>query len=248
MGDIRVASFNIRNGRAFDGRNSWPFRRQTTADAIRSLDADIVGLQEVYGFQLRSLRKRLIDYTVVGERSRARHSWGERCPILIRRGVAEQLDVRTMWFGETSMVAGSRIKGAAFPRIATIARIRLNASEVVVANTHLDAHVDANRMISARQLVDWLDDSVPRIVLGDFNVTPESKVIEVFAASGLRQALPDDAPGTANRFKGQLDGPRIDHIMVSEHFEVLDGKVMHSPASSRLPSDHWPVVAELRQH
>ena len=28
---VRVVSFNIRNGRAFDGWNSWPFRRRATA-------------------------------------------------------------------------------------------------------------------------------------------------------------------------------------------------------------------------
>ena len=63
---LRVATFNVRNGRAFDGWNSWPFRRPATTAAIAGLEADVVGLQEVLRFQVSALRARLPRYGFVG--------------------------------------------------------------------------------------------------------------------------------------------------------------------------------------
>ncbi|HJR24407.1 MAG TPA: endonuclease/exonuclease/phosphatase family protein, partial [Acidimicrobiales bacterium] len=60
MTELRVATFNVRNGRALDGFvRAWPFRRRAVVAAIASLDADVVGLQEAYRFQLRSLLRGL---------------------------------------------------------------------------------------------------------------------------------------------------------------------------------------------
>ena len=42
---LRVATFNVRNGIAFDGLDSWPLRRHTTAQAVAGLDADLIALQ-----------------------------------------------------------------------------------------------------------------------------------------------------------------------------------------------------------
>ena len=56
---LGVASFNIRNGWAFDGWNSWPLRRRSTLATIKALDADVLGLQESFRFQYRWIRKRL---------------------------------------------------------------------------------------------------------------------------------------------------------------------------------------------
>jgi len=43
-----VATLSLRNGRAYDGANSLPFRRRWAPEYIRSLDCDIVGLQEAF--------------------------------------------------------------------------------------------------------------------------------------------------------------------------------------------------------
>ncbi len=247
MSEIRVASFNIRNGRCFDGRNSWPFRRGATAEAVAALDAHVVALQEVYGFQLRSLCRQLPDYVCAGDRSRSRLGWGERCPILVRRAGGTVISDRTLWFGDDPLRPGSRMPKAGFPRIATLCKIRIAGLELEVANTHFDERVEDNRVRSAHQLVEWLDAELPRVVAGDLNVTPDSDVVRVLENSGLREALPAEAPGTAHQFTGRIDGPRIDHILVSDHFEVVKAEVDHSKPHGRLASDHWPIVADLRQ-
>lgn len=237
---MRVASFNLRNGRALDGWQSWPFRRRAAVAAIAGLRADVVGLQEVFGFQLRYLRRHLPGVEVHGDVARSGGTRGERCPVLVFGGLPVA-EASSRWFGDTP---GSRLPGASFPRLATLCRLTVDGTDVQFVNTHLDEARPENRVRSAEALLGWLGDDRPRIVLGDLNAEPGDEVLQVFAAGGLRSALPDDAPGTAHDYTRRPDSRRIDHILVSEHWTVESASVAVTPG--RYPSDHWPVVADLR--
>jgi endonuclease/exonuclease/phosphatase family metal-dependent hydrolase len=241
---LRVASFNIRNGRAWDGWNSWPFRKRSTLATIRQLDADVLGLQEVFPFQRQWLAHRLRKHDVLGEfRDGGRH--GEGTPLFLRRGTVEHDEAWTRWFGG---VKGARMPEASFPRIATSALVteRSTGTRVRVTNLHLDERSDRNRRVSVEELAGWLDEDgdIAHVVLGDFNATVENPLFEVLAARGLRQALPRGSVGTNHDFTGKTSGRRIDHIMVSASIEVRGATVVTS-TGRRLPSDHWPVVADL---
>lgn len=225
---MRVATYNIRNGRAYDGFHSWPFRRWATAATIAELDADVVGLQEVYRFQHRYLQRRLTGYDGVW-RGRARHGrGGEGCPVLFRD--LRLLSWDTRWFGPFAE--------ARFPRIATTCRFEADGRHFDLTNLHLDAHSRDNRCRSAEQLAGWLDRTVPNIVLGDFNAAADDRVSH---ALELRAVEVDG--GTVHQFTGRHDGRRIDHILVSDEWRVIDARVVRRPG--RLGSDHWPVVADL---
>ncbi|MGH9005728.1 MAG: endonuclease/exonuclease/phosphatase family protein, partial [Acidimicrobiia bacterium] len=69
----------------------------------------------------------------------------------------------------------------------------------------------------------------------------------VFRDAGLRPALTGPAGGTAHAFRGGTGGPGIDHILVTDHWEVETAEVITDPPGRRLPSDHWPVRAVLRR-
>lgn len=243
---LRVASFNIRNGRAFDGWNSWPCRRRATARTLAALDADVVGLQEVFGFQLRSLLRAVPGYRGGGDGRSAQRA-GERCPVLARAGRVRVLALTTRWFGDLPDRPGSRLPGAGFPRIATLATLRLDPAgpDITVANAHLDEKSEANRVRSAEQLASWLDPALPAIVLGDFNATPTDAALSVLRQAGLRPALPPGAGGTTHGFTGRTGRRQIDHILVSEHWTVRAAQVFKLAPGGRLPSDHWPIVADL---
>lgn len=243
---LRVATFNVRNGRAFDGWNSWPFRLPATAAAIAGLEADVVGLQEVFRFQLASLRKRLPRYAFVGlGRDDGRR--GEHSPVLHDTWSLRLLGHATRWYGDEPDRPGSRVAGAPFPRIATTCRLATAGSiEVHVTSTHLDSQSAERRLASVEQLLGWLDPDVPQIVLGDLNAGPDSAVLARFAAGGFRSALAAGAGGTAHSFTGRTDGRQIDHVLVRGAVEVVAARVEHPRPGGRLPSDHWPVVADLR--
>ena len=243
---VRVATFNIRNGRAFDGWNSWPFRRRATLRMIEELDADIIGLQEAYRFQLRWLERHLPGYVVLSGAGRSGGHRGEMCPILLRRDFATPERVTTRWYGATPDLPGGRLPGASFPRIATLAVLRptTTASTVQIANTHLDETRAANRVASADQLDGWMEPAVPHLVLGDMNAPLGSQALERLLARGRQSALEPADGGTAHGFLGGRDGPQIDHIFFSPHW-TLQSAVVAATSTGRLGSDHWPVVAEL---
>lgn len=243
---MRVLTFNVRNGLAPDGRHLWWRRRRAAAAVLADLDADVVGLQEAFVFQGRWLHRHLPDHVLVGEGRRG--GWrGEHNAVLVRRSAFTVVDATTRWYGDRPDRPGTRLPGASFPRIATIVRLAPTGGgpEVTVANTHLDEHLDANRLAAADQLVGWLGDG-PTVVLGDLNAGPDSAPLERLRAAGLVDALPADAGGTSHDFTGRTDGRRIDHVLVSAHWEVTAARVVTDRPGGRLPSDHWPVVAELR--
>lgn len=244
---FRVLSFNIRNGRAFDGWNTWWFRRRAVAQVLRTLDADVAGLQEVYRFQQHWLLRAAAGYEAAG-RGRDRGDSGERCPVFVKASRLAVTAATTRWFSSQPDDPGSRLPGASFPRIATLLEVvdRDRGRDFGIANVHLDERWPSNRLESLKLLLSWLDPRVPWVVLGDFNATPQSDELLLMADAGYTGVLTSGAPGTAHDFTGKRDGRRIDHVLVREgEWSVEDAWVVTDRVRGRLPSDHWPVVADL---
>jgi endonuclease/exonuclease/phosphatase family metal-dependent hydrolase len=177
---------------------------------------------------------------------RSRRRRGEHTSVIVRAPGAEVVNAATRWFGASPDVPGTRISGAGFPRIATTALVQLRNDRVVsVTSTHFDEHSDERRIASASQLVSWLaDDDTPQVVLGDLNATPRSAVLAQFADAGFTRV--DTGPsGTTHHFTGRTDGRTIDHILVRGDLAVVAAGVSHERPGGRLPSDHWPVWADL---
>lgn len=221
--ELRFATFNIRNGIAVDRNSLWWRRRPSTLALLRSLDADVVGLQEAYVFQQRWLARRLGVDDAVGE-GRGGFLGGERCPVLVRRP-ARLVGHRTVHFA------------AERPRIATVCEL---AGGIVVANTHLDNRSGDARRAAAAELDALLPRDRPVVVLGDLNAVPGAP--ELAPLDWLSGAA---VGGTAHAFRGGDRGRQLDHVLVSAHWEVRRVEAVRT-ASPPWPSDHWPVVADLR--
>ncbi len=240
-----VATFNVRNARAFDGWNSWPFRKRATAAVISGFSADVVGLQEAYRRQLAYLATRALGgYDVVGEGRDGGHR-GEHCALAARSARLEPVSQATRWFGAPDCRPG-RLPGARFPRIATIGRYvdRDSGRTLAVANVHLDADHAELRATSVAQLVGWLPDDEGLVVLGDFN-TDDEACLAPLREAGLHSALASDAPGTSPGFRARADGVRLDHVFVGGALHTVGASVVRARPGGRMPSDHWPVRAEL---
>ena len=61
----------------------------------------------------------------------------------------------------------------------------------------------------------------------------------------MHAAASDDAGPTFHAFGRRRDGPQIDHVLASSHWTVVAAEVVRDTPGWRLPSDHWPVVADL---
>ena len=52
--------------------------------------------------------------------------------------------------------------------------------------------------------------------------------------------------GTFTGFKfGQVDGDKIDYVLVQPGTEVLVAEIVRTSRNDRYPSDHFPVVARV---
>ncbi|MFC0626505.1 endonuclease/exonuclease/phosphatase family protein [Kribbella deserti] len=247
--ELRVATFNIRNSSADDGNDSWPLRREATVAAVAALDAEVVGLQEVLPDQLAYLREALPAYDVVGAGRDDGDATGEHASVLVRRDAWRIESHETRWLSLEPERPGSVGWDAHLTRIATLARLRRRESgrAVGIANTHYDHAGETARIESSRLLGRWLaaEPGLPWIILGDLNATPESEPLRALTSEGWRQTLPADAGGTEHAFSGAEDGDRIDHILIGKGLTCRGARIACERFEGRLPSDHWPVVADL---
>ena len=220
-------------------------RKRATAIAVARLDVDVIGLQEVFRFQRRYLERTVGGrWTGLGRHGAGK---GEQCPIIVFDDDLEIVDQATRWFGATPDTPGSRLPGASFPRIATFVDCRRQDSDRVfrIVNVHLDEHLTDNRAASVTQLLDWIDDDLPTVVLGDFNTTPDDEAVTgPLSARDFR--LAPARGGTNHDFTGHGKNT-IDQIWFSRAWAVEEAEVVHIRPFGRLPSDHWPVraVAQL---
>jgi endonuclease/exonuclease/phosphatase family metal-dependent hydrolase len=220
---LRVATYNIHRGRGLDGQVS--LRR--IADVVREMDADVVGVQEIYEAQAEHLARDLGMQLVTGVTvHRADGAYGNailtRLPL---QGVATfDLSVRTR-----------EARGGI--------RVDLGFQEQVlhIFNVHLGLR-RRERAAQVTWLVErhilWDDRTGPRIVIGDLNEWFPGRVGRALRRefTSLRRRLTHPAfmPLWA------LDRIYWDHAVRGESLRV------HRTRLSRVASDHLPLVASLR--
>jgi len=231
-------TFNIRNGLAEDGPNSWPNRRHLAAKVIRNSGADIIGLQEAFDFQFSFLLAELPGYEHYSIGRDDGHSEGEHCSILWKRDTLHQVKAGTFWLSDTPDTPGSTTWGNHITRICSWVEFE---EGFTFFNTHWDHETAPARLNSAELMLDVLP-ATPWILLGDFNAEPEwpelqalSQSEKVHLVTGVNQV------GTFHSFEGGTKGDRIDHIFTSPGLSYRDVKVDTISEGGIFPSDHYPV-------
>ncbi|MCP4377667.1 MAG: endonuclease/exonuclease/phosphatase family protein, partial [bacterium] len=216
--NLRVMTFNIRNGKADDKQNNWQHRREMVCDVITKYSPDVLGLQEAFRFQLDEMNKILPDYGEIGT-GRDGGTKGEYSAIYYRRNRFSVDESGTFWLSDTP-AKPSKHWGNGCIRICTWARLhdRTAQRSFYVYNTHLDHKSQASRAKSVRlimQVIGKRKHQDPFILTGDFNAAENNSIIKYLKGKDPadRSALPvvdtfrsvhPDAKvvGTANRFRG----------------------------------------------
>ncbi len=257
---ITAMTFNIRLDLPSDGANAWPQRKELVFELIRREAPHLLGMQEVLLHQKRELEAALPDYAMIGAGRDDGRDAGEFSPLAWRRDRFELVRSGTFWLSPTPETPG-KAWDAALPRIATwaVLRDRKSGETLRVLNTHFD-HVGAvAKANSARLIGEWVkagpDAGLPAIVMGDFNSPTGSEPYRLLADTGatslsdarnLSASAPYGPKGTFTGFRIDADAAEpIDHIFVSPRFQVTSHAVITQHWGGRLPSDHYPVLAEL---
>ena len=260
---LRVMSFNIRNGRANDGDNSWEYRSDFAADVIRDAKLDVIGLQEAFRFQLDDLRKQLPEFEEVGE-GRDGGQRGEYSAILYRNSRFTALDSGTFWLSDTPEVK-SRSWGNRYLRICTWVRLKdkRKKNSFYIFNTHFDHQSQNARLRSSQLIAERINNRKhknPFVVTGDFNADENNPVIlylkrnsknlpesPIVLVDTFRQLHPNEkSVGTGGGFEGRADGNKIDYVFVQPETKVVTASIIRANRDGRYPSDHSPVMAEIQ--
>jgi len=260
-------SFNIRLPNQEDGINYWDNRRPLVASTIRYHEADIIGVQEAFRRQLDEMVADMPEYDWFGvsrtDGSIHPNPDSEFSAILYRKDRFVRLDGHTLWLSETPKVVGSKGWDAAFPRIVTWAKFKdlLTGKLFYYFNTHFDHLGQQARTESAKLLLIKIKEiagETPVVLSGDFNSIETDVPYRILTGEGSPYKMNDALytsllphHGPPGSFSGNFMLPgvgtyRIDFIFTHNNIVVLKHAILSDSWDGRLPSDHLPVLAEVR--
>src|SRR5690606_20762029 len=181
-GPIKVMAFNIRLGTANDGENLWERRREMLFQLLRDQDADLIGLQEAFRFQIDEIMAAVPGYAATGVAREDGKADGETSAILFRASRFHVSDAGTFWFSDTPEAPGTRTWGNNYTRISSWARfIESDGSAFWHYNVHLDHESQPSREKSTALLLERItsrdQDDEPVVVTGDFNAGEDNPAV-----------------------------------------------------------------------
>jgi len=253
---FNIITYNVRMNAPADGENAWPFRKDKVAGLLRFHQADIFNVQEALCDQMDDLVARFPDFDHVGVGRDGGKRAGEHMAIFYNRKRFSRINDGMFWLSETPGKPG-RGWDAACNRTCTWIELKdnLTGKDLFVLDTHLDhkgrqAREEGVKLILAR-IREINRENRPLILTGDFNLikssAPIRAVLNVLADARDKSATEPYGPqGTAGGFAVKAQSERIDYIFVSNRVTVLRHGVLSDSFGMFHPSDHMPVLAEVR--
>lgn len=228
-----MVSYNIKHGLGNDGK----LNLERTAEVLKKLKPDLVGLQEVDENTGRcgdvNQAKRL------GELLGMKPAFG---PFMDFDGGRYGLAILSRY--PIRNVEVVRLPRGNEPRVALAVEIELpNQARATIINLHFDwVKDDKFRYAQASELAEFLTElKNPYVLLGDFNDQPNSRTLELLRKGRLEASKPPE-----DHFTFSAEEPRIeiDYIFCGppDRWRVEDVEVVDEP----MASDHRPVRADLR--
>lgn len=240
----------------------WANRLEAVKDLYTRCPVDIIGTQEILGWQCRQLVE-WGPYRQLGVTSQ--HGDGgeagmndEHESIFYLRTRIEPLDSGMFWFSKTPETP-SWSWDANHTRMCNWGKFRLKDSgkEFYLVNCHM--HVDAplSRVHSGEMLLgllDGFDRSLPVIYTGDYNCDVTSEPVRKLTESGFlydSRALagknvygPVGSLHSFNTAKTPLR--RIDHVIVNDKVTVDSYRIVDDELTTgKFTSDHMPVLVDI---
>jgi len=257
--EFKAASYNIRYDAVEDKEtgNAWEDRKEAVAKLMIQHDFDIVGTQEGNKRQLEDLTKLMPGYAYIY------HSYGgpegalHNCATFYKTDKFKMLDEGVFWYSETPDKE-SMGWDATDLRICKWGKFKekTTGAEFYFFNSHFYWRYVTAKANSGDVMVKKIKEiagEVPVISTGDLNsqeTTPQMQTIFTLLqdAYHLTQTPPEGPIGTGlsgGVFEGD-PGVRIDYILVSKQFQVLDYTVIADKRENgHYPADHLPVSSKL---
>ncbi len=260
---LKVMSFNLRTGFAFDEEDSWKNRETIVTDFLKLELPDLVGTQEGLIFQLDAITAALPNYDWVGV-GRDNTQFEEFCAIFFNTDKFQALESGTFWLSDTPDVPGTKFSDKqGYLRIVTWAHLQRieDGFEFFHFNTHYDLSEEDSITERSSALIltkmDQLAGDGPVFLTGDFNEFEGEPAYQILVGEADWQGISGDlldpwtelglpSEGSFHSFTGVAEATtRIDWILHSTGFIPIEAVVSHYNQDGHYPSDHFPIWARL---
>jgi endonuclease/exonuclease/phosphatase family metal-dependent hydrolase len=253
---FNIITYNIRMNTPDDGENAWPHRKEKVAGLLRFHEAGIFNVQEALPEQMDDLAVLLPEYDHVGVGRDDGNRAGEHMAIFYNKSRFEKLADGMFWLSGTPGKPGLGWD-AACNRTCTWIKLKDKITKkcFFVLDTHLDhkgitAREEGAKLILSR-IPEINKENLPLILTGDFNLvkssTPIQTILKVLNDARDKSVTPPYGPeGTSGGFEVKVKSKTIDFIFVNQKVTVLRHGVLSDSFNTFYPSDHLPVLAEVR--
>lgn len=255
---MNIMSFNIRYNNPRDGINAWPNRIDLVNGLLKFHEPDIFGLQEALHDQIMDIENGLPGFEWFGVGRDDGKKAGEYSPIFFNKAKFILVEKGHFWLSENCDKPGLGWD-AACTRICTWGKFqsKVTGKQFFVLNTHFDHRGDEARKNSAILIGNKIkeltvNNDLPAILMGDFNLTPETEPIVLLKnfmkdSRDISAEPPYGPVGTFNAFKLEAElKDRIDYIFVNGGIKVLKYAALSDNFEKRMPSDHLPVFVKVQ--
>lgn len=255
--EFNVATYNVRMDTESDVGNRWNDRHPHLVNQIRYHRFDIFGTQEGYKHQLEDIRNGLDGFTYIGVGRNDGKESGEYSAIFYDTSLFAVQQHGNFWLSEETDHPN---KGwdAALPRICTWGKFtdKRTGFTFLLFNAHFD-HVGVEARKNSTKLIlqkaKEIGADLPMIITGDFNVDQHNESYALLHNSGIVKDAyelaerPYAPNGTFSGFDTTRENDRrIDHIFLSDEFQVIRFGILTDSYMGKLPSDHFPVAVAVR--
>lgn len=251
-----IIQYNIRMNTTGDGENAWPLRKEKVTGLLRFHEADIFNVQEALPEQMDDLTAMLPDFDHVGVGRDDGKKAGEHMGVFYKKNRFEKLSDGMFWLSQTPDKPGFGWDAVCNRTVTWIKlKDKITKKTFYVFDTHFDHRGVKAREESAKLILKNIKEinkeNLPLILTGDLNLVKTSPAVQSILAE-LDDAMdktttPHYGPvNTSGGFDVKVLRSKIDYIFINKGVTVLRHGHLSDSFGLFYPSDHLPVLAEVR--
>ena len=249
---MKIVTFNIRNQYNNDGKHGFIHRIGLIYDKISAEKPDVVAFQEMTDRHLELMEKCFPEYQFVGL-IRNPDYVGEGLFVAVRRETCMVLGFESIFLSPTPYMPFSRYEmQSRHARVCVQVHLyhKPSKTEMRIFDLHLDHLPTEAKMLGMKDALAYIDSfaekrALPYVLLGDFNVRPDSEEIALCNARTEMRDVTAHLESTFHKYGSAsskidyiyLTNDLADRVTAVERWDDEDGGIWLS--------DHYPVCAEL---
>jgi len=253
---FNIISYNIRMNTPDDGVNAWPLRKDKVAGLLKFYQADIFNVQEALPEQMDDLTASFPDFDHVGVGRDDGKRAGEHMGIFYKKSRFQKLADGMFWLNEATDKPGFGWDAVCNRTVTWIKLKDLTTKKIFfVFDTHFDHRGVKAREESAKLILNKIKEinkeGLPLVLTGDLNLVktsvPVQTILKDLPDAMDKTVAPHYGPqGTSGGFDVKILPRKIDYIFINNGVTVLRHGHLSDSFGLFYPSDHLPVLAEVR--